>query len=285
MQVIERVGLEQAQRNLLPKKDSGLRGGDIQCEFIDTAAHGGMRFCDYVRGWGETSGPHPQVTEYPMTEREFLDPPWTTERSIAATWNNLSSELAARPETWTRIHVEMIEQERIKSAYLAGEVSGEDGLARIRKSLKSGDPDQIDSCVRAILRRLGGVVADRANRTAFLDCPLARAWWRNRYAQESHAKFPLTPLEAASNALRPAYRWSTLVEAMVSRLTIMGDSAIRPALVQALAKGHVNSKHEMQDMLDFLGRRSTYQALGFVGSTFVLRLIEEHFKPSRQASE
>ena len=284
VETIDRAGLERAQKNLLPKKDSGLRGGDLQREFIELAAGDGRAFCEYVLGWGTTPGKCPPVTEYGLSVKEFLDPPWSTECAVAASWSHLPVSLAARPETWTRIHVEMIEQERIQSSYLAGIRGGDSGLTRIRRTLKNNNAKQVDDCVRAILRRIGGVILDRANRTAFLDCPLAKAWWRHRYAQEAYRIFKTQSVEATSSALRPVFRWTHLVEAMVSKRTIMGDGAIRPAIVQGLTQGAGGTDREMRDVLDLIGRRSTVQALGFLGPEYVLKLIEEQFVQKRKAS-
>ncbi|MYK32889.1 MAG: hypothetical protein F4051_14635 [Boseongicola sp. SB0670_bin_30] len=277
VEIIDRAGLEREQKRLLPKRDSGQRGGEEQREFIRLAAGDTPEFCDFVRSWGVRKGKKPPVTTVPLSEREFTDPPWSTECAITATWSGLPTSMAARPETWTRINLEMIAQGRIKSSYLAADGNGDSGRTRITKALNGTDPEQVDRCVRAVLRRLGGVIEARANRTAFLDCPLARAWWRNRYSQEAHVTFGRDSVETLSAALRPAFRWEALVEAMVSRLTVIGDSAIRPAVVQCLADGAGGSKREVAEMLRWIGRRSTVQALGALGAEYVQEAISDQF--------
>ena len=240
-------------------------------------------FCRVVRSWGLQAGVTPPVTAIRLSEREFTDPPWSTECAIAKTWATLPPSLAARPETWTRIHVEMVEQDRIKSSYLAADGSGHSGRGRIALALKGTDPQQVDACVRSVLRRLGGVIEARANRTAFLDCPLARAWWRHRYATETYATFGRDPVEVLSAALRPTFRWEPLVEAMVSKLTVIGDRVIRPAIVQCLADGAGGTGREVADVLGWIGRRSTVQALGALGSDDVLQIVAEQFLDSSEA--
>ena len=278
VETVDRSGLERGQRALLPKRESGLRGGDQQREFLRLATRDSQGFCELVRGWGIKPGERPPTPERRFSEKEFVDPPWSTECVVAETWAGLPPSLAARPETWTRIHVELIEQGLIKGAYLAPNGNGESGRARIARVLKGTDPKPIDDCVRTVLRRLGGVIEARANRTAFLDCPLARAWWRHRYAEEAYETFGRTSIEALSDALRrPAFRWSLLVEAMVSKLTIVGDRAIRPALVQCLADGAGGTNREMANVLSWIGRRSTVQALGALGPQYVLRVVSEQF--------
>ena len=276
IETIDRTGLERAQKGLLPKRDSGAGGGDEQRAFIRRVAQDQAAFCRLVRSWGLKPGEPPPITDTRLSEKEFVDPPWSTERGIASTWDALPVNLAARPETWTRINLEMIEQGRIKSSYLAANGNGESGRTRIAKALKGTDAQQVDSCVRTVLRRLGGVI-ERANRTAFLDCPLAKAWWRHRYATEASKTFGRHSVEVLSAALRPPYRWEALIQAMVSKLTIIGDSAIRPAIVQCLAEGAASTGSEIADVLGWVGRRSTVQALGALGPDYVLEVIAEQF--------
>ena len=283
IETMDRTGLERAQKALLPKRDSGARGGARQRDFIRLAAEDHEAFCRLVRSWGLKPGALPPVTDTRLSEKEFADPPWSTERVIASTWAAIPVSLAARPETWTRIHVAMIEQGRIKSSYLAANAQGESGRTRIAQALKGTDAKAIDGCVRTVLRRLGGVIVDRANRTAFLDCPLAKTWWRHRFATEAHATFGRHSEEALSTALRPRYRWEALIEAMVSKLTIIGDSAIRPALVQCFAEGAGSTAEEVKDMLGWVGRRSTVQALGALGPDYVLQVVSGQFFDSREA--
>ena len=138
--------------------------------------------------------------------------------------------------------------------------------------------------MRAVLRRLGGVIGDRGNRTAFIDCPLARAWWRHRYASEAHRAFQLASVEALSSVLRQPGRWDPLVEAMISRLTVIGDSSIRPALVQCFADGHGKLPKNTWDVLHWIGRRSTVQALGVLEPNHIAQLVMGEFSETRTAS-
>ena len=284
VETIDRPGLERAQKVLLPKRESGLRGGDEQREFLELAREDPGAFCDHMRSWGLTRGETPRVTEHSVSEMEFVHPSWLTECMIATAWQDLPVKLAARPETWVRIHVEMIAQGRIESSYLAAGNKGEPGRVRIAQALRQKNARNVDECVRAVLRRLGGVISDRANRTAFIDCPFARAWWRHRYAQEAHQVFKRDSVEALSEALRPTFRWEGLVEDMISRLTVIGDSGIRPALVQCFVDGVGSTPQEMRRVRDWIGRRSTVQALGALGPKYVLQLVTEEFLPSPESS-
>ncbi len=135
----------------------------------------------------------------------------------------------------------------------------------------------MDDCVRAVFLSLGGVISDRANRTALLDCPLARAWWRYRYATQANRIFQSGSVEVLSNALRKRTRWEPLVEAMISRLTVIGDSSIRAALVQCLADGEDRLPKDTWKILRWIGRRSTVQALGALEPHQIMQLVMDEF--------
>ena len=283
VQTIKRTGLEQAQKALLAKNDAGRRGSDEQREFIREAAQDSEAFCRRIRSWGLTGDDIPPVTEQVISESDFLEPPWALECAVEATWCELPVSLAARPETWTRIHVEMIERERINSAYLSSPGKGRSGRAWIAQALRGTHAVSVEECVRAIFRRLGGVI-ERGNRTAFIDCPLARTWWRHRYANEAYSMFRLSSVEALSKALHQSGRWEALVEAMISRLTVIGDSRIRPALVQCFADGDGRLPKETWNVLHWIGRRSTVQALGALEPSHIARLVANEFLESRSTS-
>ena len=284
VQTIERTGLEQAQKSLLAKNGVGRRGSDEQREFIREAAQDSEAFCRRIRSWGLTGGDVPPVTEQVIPESDFLEPPWALECAVAATWGELPVSLAARPETWTRINVEMIERGRFGSSCLASPGKGGSGRARIARALRGTHAEPVDACVRAVLRRLGGVIGDRGNRTAFIDCPFARTWWRHRYANEAFETFRLGSVEALSNLLRQPGRWEPLIEAMISRLTVIGDSSIRPALVQCFADADGRLPKDTWEVLHWIGRRSTVQALGALEPSHIVRLITNEFFESRSTS-
>ena len=86
------------------------------------------------------------------------------------------------------------------------------------------------------------------------------------------------------SVLRPSFRWEALIQAMVSKLTIIGDTSIRPAVVQCLAEGLGGSDREVKDMLGWIGRRSTTQALGALGADHVFQIVSGQFLDSSEAT-
>lgn len=278
IEIINRVSLEKLQRNLVPKLSSNKRGDKNQREFIDFASNDSKDLYKLLRNkLTIDSGDTPPIPQSPLCESEFIDPPWSTELIISQTWDNIPLHKAARPETWTRINLELISKNLICSSFLAARSKGESGCDRIAAALQLNDSEAIDSCVRSIFRRLGGLIPDRANRTVFLDCPIGKAWWRHYYAIEAHKHFNQFSVKKMSDSLRPSYIWQTLIESMISRLTIIGDSSIRPAIVCVFAEGLVNSKLEVEELFRWIGQRCTVQALGMLDPIEIHQMISEEF--------
>ena len=277
MEVIDHTGLEKAQKRLLPK-DLDARGSEIQREFLGIIADAPDTFCQTVLGWGINPGSPPKVLPIPLTESEFCTPTWETEKIIAATWDDLPANMAARPGTWTRIHVELVKKGCIHSSFLASKVGKqESGRSRINRVLRTGSSRNIDQCVRTIFRHMGGVIRDRGARTTYQDCPLAKAWWRYRYTSEAHKMFGNIPMKDLSAALRVSGPWEVLIQAMVSRLTVIGDQNIRPALICQLttALDRLREKQKFLSLVNAVGRRSVTQALGALPPEQVLETIKD----------
>jgi len=283
-ELIDHGGLENAQKKLLPSVKSGERGSAKQQEFLATVAEDPNGFCEEVRSWG-LSGEKPHaVFETKLTEKEFKNPPWETETVIFNTWSDLSENMASRPGFWARVTIELTEQKLIQSSYLASPSNKTNsGLSRLKEVLHSGNAKDIDSCVRAVFRRMGGIITDRGARTVYLDCPIAKAWWRRHYSIEAHKHFRNIPVERYSETLCDSGLWETLVQAMVSRLTVIGDHNIRPALLTELAENverGVNMKRqEIKTLLDAVGQRTAVQALGALSPKQVHGVLKEELLP------
>lgn len=276
IETFNRIAIEKFQKKLLPKKISHSRGNVDQVGFIRSAGENHEDFCKHLKTIEINKGSTPPVTKLRFTEQEFLDPPWSTELEIARTWGEISANLAARPETWTRINLELLKNGLIKSSFLAANGKSISGRSRIAQTISDNNPNDIDKCVRTIFRHLGGIIAERGYRTAFLDCPIAKAWWRHRYAKEANLAFPEFEIKELSNSLRLTFCWEELIQSMVSRLTIIGDSSIRPAVVRCFACKMVNSKSDVNKLFKWIGKRSTVQALGALDAQDVFKIIYEY---------
>lgn len=213
------------------------KGSSVQREFLNRVRVS-SEFVAYMKSAAKIKGDIDlDLLSEPMSESEFKDPPKDTEQRIFAAWQGLTPKTACRPTFWALVTCRHIENGRIESSYLAangGTQAG--GTERIDAVLKATGPDapnNIDGCVRAVLRRLGGL-PDRGNRSVYVNCPLARAWWRERLVAES-AKGDPELEDAVRLVVRVSQQyWENLVTFVVSRNSVFGSPAVRNAFVRTL---------------------------------------------------
>jgi len=180
----------------------------------------------------------PALIPRPLTESEYKEPPIDTEQALYRSWPELVPAAACRSALWARVTLEHVRHRRIQAVYLAangGSLPG--GTERIDRALadRSGKASLLlDRCVRTILRRLGGLPEVRGNRSVFVDCPFARAWWRERMV--SQAAQGNSELESAVRAvfrINQTY-WEKFIDRVVFRNSTFGASDIRSAFARAL---------------------------------------------------
>ena len=180
------------------------------------------------------------LAPYPMTESEFKDPPVDTERELYASWPDLTPSVACRSTLWACLTLEHIRKGHLESVYLAangGNLPG--GAERIDFALNdttSQRPQRIDSCVRAVFRRLGGLPEIRGNRSVYVDCPFARAWWRERMVdQVAQGDEEVAAQVRAVVRISQTY-WEKLVDRIVFRNSTFGSVNIRNAFLRGLGQ-------------------------------------------------
>ena len=222
------------RRSLLREK-----GSDRQMEFLEKVRYT-AQFLDYVSGLPTVGSLEVDLAPYPMTESEFKDPPADTERELYVSWAALRPSVACRSTFWACLTLEHIRNGYLQSVYLAangGNLPG--GAERIDFALDdrtSQGPQKIDSCVRAVLRRLGGLPEVRGNRSVYVDCPLARAWWRERMVEQvARGDEEVAAQVRAVIRISQTY-WEKLVDRIVFRNTTFGSVNIRNAFLRALAQ-------------------------------------------------
>lgn len=199
-----------------------------------------------------------------MTESEFRDPPTDTEQALYASWEALTPSVACRSTFWARLTLDHIKGERIHSAFLAANGGGHSGGAeRIDFALgdaSEGGSRQVDLCVRTVLRRMGGLPEVRGNRSVYVDCPFARAWWRERIvAQVAGGNSTLAGQVRHVVRIHQTY-WEKLIDRIVTRNSTFGSNNIRNAFIRALAKFiELNPDTELKNTrgLQRLCRRTT----------------------------
>ena len=206
----------------------------------------------------------PALAPHPMTENEFKDPPSDTEQTLYTAWSALTPSAACRSTFWANLTLSHIRQGRIQSVYLAANggnlPGGAERIDAVVRDTSARGPQRIDSCVRTVLRRLGGLPEVRGNRSVYVDCPFARAWWRERMvAQAAGGDKQRARRVRAVVRIHQTY-WEKLVDRIVFRNSTFGSTNIRNSLLRALAEFlQVNPDSELRHYQGFqrLCRRAT----------------------------
>ena len=232
---VDGAAYERLRKSLLREK-----GGDRQREFL-AAARSSERFVDYFgREAPVTDGATVPVYEDYFTEESYRDPPADVEEELYAVWLELTPRVACRATLWAAVTLNHIDHGRIESCYLAGDggsKSGATGAQRIDYVVAKADPKPIDDCVRTIMRNLSGLPEARGNRSVYVDCPFARAWWRQRLVTRVLRHRDPVPDSSVGYIVRlnKGY-WERLTTLIVSRNSVFGSNVVQDALVAALAK-------------------------------------------------
>lgn len=224
------------RRSLLREK-----GSERQRAFLQ-AVRGQDTLVPYIRNEVSTVG----SVELPLfescfSEDEFKDPPMSTEEELYVAWCELTPSIACRTSFWAEVTCRHIEEGRIfhSSCLAANGGSFRGGAERLDRALSdttAGAPKMVDECVRTVLRRLGGLPEARGNRSVYVNCPFARAWWREKLVERA-AGGDSDLAYSVRRVLRIKQEyWERLVRLTVSRNSVLGSEFVRVALVLALAK-------------------------------------------------
>ena len=216
-----------------------VKGSERQRKFLEIVRDTDA-FLDHVSAIATEGTVDAALATEPMTESEYKDPPPDTEQALYVAWSSLAPAVACRTTFWANLTIEHIRAGRIQSAYLAangGNLPG--GAERIDFALdeeKGQGPKQIDDCVRTVLRRLGGLREVRGNRSIYVDCPFARAWWREYFATQAASGDP--PIESGVRAVLRTNQtyWEKFIDRIVFRNSTFGSENIRSAFLRALAR-------------------------------------------------
>ena len=222
------------------------------------------------------------ILEENLTEAEFTKPPKSTERQIFEFYESIPPASACRVAFWGFMTLRHIEKGRIQSSFLAADSgSPPSGLARIDQVLRDGSDKEIDGTVRRALRHMSGLPEARGNRSVYVNCPFARAWWR-RYLARQVCDNTEAQLTAVAKVLGYSQEyWEGLINLVVSRNSILGDGKVRTALIWALSesvnedeKNPLFKARSLQKMRRLIGVRSASQELGVFSVAELKNLME-----------
>ena len=215
------------------------KGHERQREFLEQVRRT-SQFLDCVSVLPTVGSFEVDLAPSPMTEGEFKDPPGDTERELYTSWSALPPSVACRSTFWASLTLDHIKGGHLESVYLAangGNLPG--GAERIDSALKdttSQAPQRIDSCVRTVLRRLGGLPEVRGNRSVYVDCPFARAWWRERMVEQVAGDDDEVAAQVRVVIRISQTYWEKLVDRIVFRNSTFGSVNIRNAFLRALGQ-------------------------------------------------
>lgn len=207
-----------------------------------------------------------------LTSKEVSEPPLSTEKQHYARLTKIPPRIAAMPAFWTSYQIEMIRAKIIEPANLAAQAGATDsGRARIEKAMKRRNVDLIDACVRTILRQLGGLPEARGNVSLFVDCKIARAWWRGYIANCVTRDMEHLELDSVWNLLRLTKApWDAMILYGLRRLTTISDRSVRSAFVARLVEMDIQNmpsterEAEVVLLMKKIGVISANRTLGYL---------------------
>ena len=232
------AGYTKLRRSLIRKV---AKGSIAQRSFLEAVRDSG-RFLAYMNDVvGVRDGEELEPLADRMSEAEFGNPPSDTERRLFEAWGGVTPRVACRTAFWARVTYRHIENGRIESSFLAANGGGNvSGAQRIDEALSASGEQatlELDRCVRTVLRRLGGLPEARGNRSVYVNCPLARAWWRERLVAEvveDNGDDLERQIRAVVHPESQQY-WEELVTFVVSRNSVFGSISVRNTLIRTLA--------------------------------------------------
>lgn len=261
----------EAQKNLLQEK-----GSEAQKQFLHMARDDQNAFCEHISQWGLPSDVKIFIPETAWSEQQFKNPPWSKNtRTIVEAWHKeIVPQDACKAQYWFAVHVKLMRAGIIESSHFGFRKNKENqsGYNTIKRSLDSNDAKEIDDSVRDVLRHLGGIPRDRGKRTAYINCPTARLWWRYHYTAEYLQWFDKAKAEDIYKFLQKNGMWEQLVEAMVSRMTVVGDRHVRPALITYLMQKNCTKYDETKEIINEIGRRSVARKFGILPPPEILSI-------------
>lgn len=199
------------------------------------------RFLQFVREHVTTTGEvDAALAPDALTEAEFVAPPADTEIALYEAWKALRPRTTCRSTFWAHLACRHVESGHIKSSYLAangGSLGG--GAERIDRALSAPAaeaPRALDRCVRSVLRRLGGLPEVRGNRSVYVDCPFARAWWRGYFVAQVPGEDAGLANEVWDLVRVNQTYWEKLIDRIVSRNSTFGAAEVRTPFLSSLSR-------------------------------------------------
>ena len=243
----------------------------FQTELAEAA--GSENPSDFVMWWAKNATEDGEFEKLRFPEKKFTEaqvsnPPENTEKSHFERLEDLPPNVAALPSFWVSYQLEMIRRGLLEPSWLAAKPSSsEEGRKLLQKALRQKNFSQLDSCIRTILRQLGGLPEERGKVSVFMDCRISRAWWRGYICKQVVKDSKHEPDAVWQLLRRPRAPWDVFVQYSVRKLTVVNDRPVRSAIFDHLIETmkDLSSDDRMRatrKTLDAIGRCSAAQLLG-----------------------
>lgn len=268
------------RKKLIKDKES-----EIQKNFLLITRNTSTFISHMINEIGITKGDEIQLYDGTLTENEFNELPFDIENSLFQSWKELTPAVACRSSFWAYVTFKHIEAGKLNSCYLSTNGgSFSKGKCKIDTVLAEGS--NIDSVVRTILRNLGGLPEARGNRSVYINCSFARAWWRG-YISESVCKETNCDPEKIKQVLnKNKSYWEVLINLTVSKNSVLGDERIRSALISSLAdqigvmdKAILFNTEKLKSLSRLIGTRQAIQELGILNVDDIKDMITTDLFP------
>ena len=243
------------------KKLTRRKGSEEQREFLAACRAGKEEFLAYLKhnnlADSVSDGESVNFT-HQFTEREFVYPPYDTQKKIWETFKGLPDEIICKCGFWAYVIIKMIEDGYIQPSYLASEPNDikSTGSYMIDNALTSNNAKKIDKRVRRVLRSMCNP-APRGKRIILNDFYLGKTYWRWRWADKM------------SNIMKPNLTLQILDEKyyaefsarMYSRKSCISSKNIFGGLLLFLEKNREISDKNLAAIIDQIGYLSAWKAI------------------------
>ena len=261
-----------------------VKGSDLQRKFLKTVRTG-EGFLEYFSTIETVGTVEAVLVPERMTESEFKELPADSERRLYMSWSSVPPATACRSTFWAKVTLHHVRNGRIEAVYLAangGTLPG--GAERIDFALEDTTErgtQRVDSCVRTVLRRLGGCPRCAATVRCTSTVRSQELGGANGWSSRHRAERTRSPKRVRRIIRISQTYWEKLVDRIVFRNSTFGSENIRNAFVRALAalvQANPDSNLARTDGLQRLCRRATAYQGSRELSIFTDRELDELMK-------
>ena len=213
-----------------------------------------------------------------LSEAQFKNPPDSTESRMYDLWTNLSLSIASSTSFWAHVTMCHVREGRIEPSFLASNgIASQTGAERIDKIITDKTPNwerRMDDCVRSALRQLGGLPHVRGNKSVLVDCPFARAWWRERLVRRAEERSGIAKDLVGKLLRQTKGHWEWFVSAMVSKNPVFGMELMQEVVAASLTKFLSGSPGGDDKLPPASKVRDICQAICIIGGSRELAVLE-----------